>query len=427
MINNKYRKENNPTPESMLWLDYHAETGLGSHADMSKLVIHAQGYVPSLQVQGFTGTEGTLPSPLNMKDISETQRYKAPSTGIHIAGPTWADNRPLYVRVHSGEAIRTATYLVVGVFTPSSSEHAPEVVVKTVVNGNAVRVASHYSAQALDVFVVQLTKGTAPFTVEATLDVGGILGTCLRDSYRFAVALAIASLFIARIGVFTETRSTLYTVLVQSPALMIALGTSLLLLLGKHLRPVDALRDIGLGELLMATALSNALAVLVEAAALAVVGAAKALNRLLPGVGGNRLVMGIVLSLPSFCSIVAAAVCLAETIENRTRTGKGAVGKLARHTLRLLVIPAALSAIEAATATSAAQLFLKGLVLDGYKLVALAAVLGCTFAKTGLEKMKAPYSVFSLVTVAIGVAIAVFGTNEYCTACVVAVWANILI
>lgn len=431
IIVNKYKSERDPAPESMLWIDYGTETGLGSHTGMSKLYLHASSRVPSLQLRAFLGTEFRLPSPRNVKDISDPQEYNAPSDGVHITGPYWADKRPLNVRVYSGHAIKTAMYLIIGIFTPATGGHAQEISVQAVSNGNTVRVAAHYAPQAVDIFVLQLTQAPADFVVGVSLDVLGMVGMALRDSYQFAIAFAVASLLIARIGAVAggaESRSTFYTVVIQAPALMIALGTASLLF-GDHFRALDAFRFLGLGEILLATVLSVVVLAAVEVATWAFVLVGKVLSMVLPEiplrvVGG--VLAGILLAVPSFYGIVLIAVLLAFRIEKDARM-KREVPRFARHTLRMLVMAAALAMIEAITEPNIAESLFKGMFLDGYELVVVAGLCACCIPKTAGEWLKAPKSVTSLVTVALGLAILVFGTNEYCTACTIAIWANILI
>ena len=416
----------------MLWIDYRPETGLGSHTGMSKLYLHASGRVPSLQIRAFRGTEYRLPSPQNIKEISDPQEYNAPSDGVHITGPYWADKRPLNVRVYSGQTIRTAMYLIIGVFTPATGGHAQEISAQVVANGNTVRVAAHYAPQAVDVFVLQLTKAPGDFVVKVSLDVVGMVGMALRDSYQFAVAFAIASLLIARIGATAPGleggRPTLYAVIIQAPALMIALGT-VSLLAGEHLRALAAFEFVGLGEILLGTVLSVAILVAVEVATWAFVLVGKLLSIVLPEVplrvvGG--VLAGILLAIPSFYGIVLITVLLAFRVEKYARLKKE-VPRFARHTLRMLVMAAVLAMIEALTEPNIAESFFKGMFFDGYELVVVAGLCACCIPKTAGEWLKVPTPVASLVTVALGLAILVLGTNEYCTACTIAIWANILI
>lgn len=413
----------------MLWVDYKKETGLGSHTDMSKLYLNSKAFIPSLQIKAFMGAKVSLPSSQNIKEIGEIQEYTAPSTGIHITGQYWTDKRPLYVRVYSGSTIKLSTYLAIGIFTPANGGHAQEISVQTILNGSGVRIASHYAPQSVDIFIIQLTKAPAPFVVEASLDVIGMVGMALRDSYQFAIAFAVASLLIARIGVGSEGRSTLYTVLVQSPALMIALGT-VKLVFGEYVQKVDALRFIGIGEILLAAVVSSVIILAVEVITWVFIIIGKVSSKILPNISLRALgglLAALILAIPSFYGIVLVTQYLAFRIERDSKSADKVVPKFARHTLRILVLAALLSMIEAITEPDIAGSLIKGPYFDGYELVVIAAMCACVVPKTATEWLNIPKSVSSLITVLLGVVILVFGTNEYCTACTIAIWANILI
>lgn len=412
----------------MLWIDYRTETGLGGHKNMNTLLLNAKSSIMSLSMQAFMGAELSLPSSKNIKEISDTQEFRAPSSGVHITGQYWTGKRPLYVRIYSGDAVKTSTYLVISIFTPATRGHAQEIYVNVVNNGNVIRVASHYAPQALDIFAIQLTKPHANFVVETTLDVIGMVSMALRDSYQFAVAFAIASLLIARIGVSSEGKTTLYAVLIQSPALMIALST-MSLIFGEYLQKLDAFKYIGICEILLATMLSNAIVVMVEVCTWVFIVVGKLLSRILPEIklrvfGG--ILVGLILVVPSFYGIVLMMFYLAFRIEKSARLEKE-VPKFARHTLRILVLAGVLSAIEAITEPDIVGSLIKGPSFDGYELVVIAAMCAYAIPKTATEWLKIPKPVSSLIIIALGFAIMAFGTNEYCTACTIAIWANILI